>query len=40
LGPAGSFVTAEPNGWYVIGFTLGNQTPLPNALGPGETTKK
>ena len=40
LGPAGSFVTAEPNGWYVIGFTLGHQTPLPNALGPGETTKK
>lgn len=40
LGPAGSFVTSEPNGWYIIGFTLGKQVPLANGLSPTKTTKQ
>lgn len=40
LGPAGSFVTSEPNGWYVIGFTLGGQAPLAGGLSPTKTTKQ
>ena len=40
LGPAGSFVASEPNGWYIIGFTLGKQVPLANGLSPTETTKQ
>lgn len=40
LGPAGSFVTSEPNGWYVVGFTINEQTPLANSLTPVKTTKK
>jgi hypothetical protein len=40
LGAAGSFVTSEPNGWYIVGFTLNKQTPLANGLSPTETTKK
>jgi len=40
LGPAGSFVTSEPNGWYVIGFTLGGQAPLAGGLSPSKTTKQ
>jgi hypothetical protein len=40
LGPAGSFVASEPNGWYIIGFTLGKQVPLANGLSPTKTTKQ
>ncbi|HVW38684.1 MAG TPA: hypothetical protein VHB99_15325 [Pirellulales bacterium] len=40
LGPAGSFVTSEPNGWYITGFTLGKQVPLANGLSPTKTTKQ
>lgn len=40
LGPAGSFVTSEPNGWYVVGFTINEHAPLANSLSPTETTKK
>lgn len=40
LGPAGSFVTSEPNGWYIVGFTINKQVPLANGLSPTKTTTK
>ena len=30
FGPAGSFVTSEPNGWFVVGFTM-NKSLVPSA---------
>ncbi|HEX5444294.1 MAG TPA: hypothetical protein VFW87_10715, partial [Pirellulales bacterium] len=30
FGPAGSFVTSEANGWYLVGFMLDGQKPIAN----------
>jgi hypothetical protein len=40
LGPAGSFVASEEQGWFVVGFTLSKDTPLANEPKGAETTNR
>ncbi|HUY33307.1 MAG TPA: hypothetical protein VMV69_11220 [Pirellulales bacterium] len=40
LGPAGSFAAGEPNGWFIVGFTVGKEIPLATDVTPVDTTKQ
>lgn len=40
LGPAGTAVASEDNGWFIVGFTLSKDTPLANEPAPPDTTSR